>query len=54
VLFAGFLQLLLTLVTKFREVRKLADRRVVQWCDFDKIRALVLGDPDGFLDRLDP
>jgi len=54
VLLAGFLQLLFALVAKFGEVRELANRRVVQGSDFDKIRALVLGDPDRFFDRLDP
>jgi hypothetical protein len=54
VLFARFLQLLFALITKLGEIGKLADRRVVQWSDFDKIRALVLGNSDGFFDRLNP
>jgi hypothetical protein len=54
VLLPGFLQFLFAFVAKLGKVRELANRRVVQWSDFDKVRALVLGDADRFLDRLDP
>jgi len=54
VLLPRFFQLLFAFVAKLGEVRELANRRVVQGSDFNKVRALVLGDADRFFDRLDP